>query len=137
MRIELAVIAEYAILDVQGKMSMLGIFDVIGATQFPLVYPRLFVCLRIATQSIEIGSKHRVSLQLHTEDGQPLGPRLQNEITVNAGPVPGMVSYTQAVLGFDGLMFPRDGMYSFDVAIDDNHQRSIPLCVTTVPARPS
>ena len=47
MYLDFAVIADYALVDQAGKLSVLGIFQHIWVQQFPAMHPRLHLVLRL------------------------------------------------------------------------------------------
>ena len=47
MKIDLAVMCDYAIIDQFGKLSVMGIFEHIWIAKFPAVHPRLHLVLRL------------------------------------------------------------------------------------------
>src|SRR2546430_9815832 len=58
MHLDFAVVADYAIVDQAGKLSVLGIFQHIWVQQFPAMHPRLHLVLRLKGRRTEIG-EHR------------------------------------------------------------------------------
>lgn len=130
MDIALASIADYALVDQTGKMSVLGIFDVMGAGQFPVAHPRMFVALRISCRPIEVGTKHHLTVRLQDQDGQVVIPELRAEVEVPSPVVSNATSsFLQLVMGFNGVVFQKPGVYSFEIAIDGSHRHSLPLSV--------
>ena len=63
MHLDFAVVADYALVDQSGKMSVLGIFQHIWVPQFPAMHPRLHLVLRLKGRRTEIG-EHRVQIKL-------------------------------------------------------------------------
>lgn len=136
MKIDFALVADHALTEQSGKLSVIGIFDVLGAPQFPMLHPRLFLCIRIQCQPIEAGKPHTATIRLQDEDGTPVVPELENRFVVPKSQYKGApLTYVQMVLGFVGLVFQKPGTYSFEIAIDNNHVHSVALHV--VKATPS
>jgi hypothetical protein len=137
MEIDLAVIAEHALVEASGKMAVLGIFDVMGSPAFPFAYPRFFVCVRIACRPIEIGTDHVLAVVLQDQDGGRVGPSMVSPFKVPNPPFPTAPStFVQAVFGFIGVGFSKPGTYSFEIAIDGQHRRTVTLHVLHVPTPP-
>jgi hypothetical protein len=130
MEIELAAIADYALTDTNGKMSVIGIWDSVNAPRFPVLHPQMYVCLRIAFQTIEFGTKHKLRIALHDQDGALAGPDIGADFDVPR-PTQGTArkSVAQLALGYQGVVFQKPGVYSFDISIDNNHVKSLPLQV--------
>jgi hypothetical protein len=136
MQITLATLSDYATVDQQGKLSVMGIFDVLGAARFPVLHPQLFVCLRIQCRPIEAGSRHRLTLLCQDQDGQRVLPPIESGFEVPQPSFTGApYSYVQLSVGAAGVLLRKAGTHSFEVAIDGNHCVSIPLHVMAV-ARP-
>ncbi len=133
MQITLATLSDYATIDQQGKLSVMGIFDVLGALQFPVLHPQVYVCLRIQCRPIEAGRQHTLRLVCQDQDGSPILPALESPFEVPPPSVPkAPYSYVQVSYGFSGILFHREGTHSFEVAINGVHQASIPLHVVKV-----
>ena len=137
MKIDIAAIADYAMLDQSGKMSIIGVFTQINALSFPMTYPRFFVCLRITCRPVESGSSHQLAIRIQDADGGALA-KLEGAFQVPQVPQDGGWPNVQAVLELAGVQFPRPGTYSVEIAIDQRHQTSIALRVVAVkPPQPS
>ena len=137
MEIELAAIADYALTDTNGKLSVMGIWESVTAPRFPVLHPQMYVCLRVAFKPIEFGTRHKLRIVLHDEDGGIAGPDIGAEFDV---PRPAKGSARKAVaqlaLGYHGVVFQKPGIYSFDIAIDGSHVKSLPLEVVALGASP-
>jgi len=66
MHLDFAVVADYAIVDQAGKLSVLGIFQHIWVQQFPAMHPRLHLVLRLKGKRTEVG-EHHVQIRLVDE----------------------------------------------------------------------
>src|SRR6266513_2346282 len=114
MYLDFAVIADYALVDQAGKLSVLGIFQHIWVQQFPAMHPRLHLVLRLKGKRTEVG-EHAVQIRLQDEQ----------ETEIEAG----------AILVFD-VPFPHPGPYRFVITIDGETQASVPVTVSQVPQAP-
>lgn len=131
MYLDFAVVADYALVDQTGKMSVLGIFQHIWVQQFPAMHPRLHLVLRLKGKRTEIG-EHSVQIRLlDAGDAELLG----GSGTVNlAEPPAGVVDIeAAAVLVFD-VPFPHPGPYRFEITVDGERKATVPLTVSQVPA---
>jgi Family of unknown function (DUF6941) len=128
MEVDLALLADAATIDGSGKLNILGVFDRLTTGSFPARHPRLVLILRFAAGLNETG-KHEVGISMKDPDGGEV-VRLDGEMHLGAGPgaVLGGVKMPH-VLNMDGLVFPKAGVYSFDVRVDGEHHVSIPLTV--------
>ncbi len=126
MEIDLALLADAATVDAAGKLNILGIFDRISASGFPAQHPHISLVLRFGASLNEAGD-HTVEIVLKAPDGAEV-VRLNGDIKVGMGPTAtgGRVRVPQ-VVNMERLVFQTPGGYSFDVAVDGEHQVSVPL----------
>ena len=131
MHLDFAVVADYALVDQAGKLSVLGIFQHIWVQQFPAMHPRLHLVLRLKGKRTEIG-EHQVQIRLLDEqDVEVLGG---NGSVTFAEPPAGVTEIEAgAILVFD-VPFPHPGQYRFDITIDAASQASVPVTVSQLPA---
>lgn len=133
MDIDLALLADAATVDGAGKLNVLGIFDRLGAGTFPARHPRMALVLRFTAGLDETG-KHQVEIRLKDPDGDEV-VRMDGELALAPGPGnAGNMIRVPHVLNLDGLVFPRSGLYGFDVRVDGEHCVTIPLTVAGPPA---
>ena len=130
MRLDFAVVSDYALIDRTGKLSVLGIFQHIWVQQFPAIHPRLHLVLRLKGKRTEIG-EHRVLIRLADEAG--------NEVLGGSGSVtfaepPAGVTDIEApaILAFD-VPFAHPGLYRFEISLDGERAAEVPLTVSLMP----
>jgi hypothetical protein len=126
MEVDLALLADAATVDGSGKLNILGIFDRISATGFPAPHPHLSLVLRFMASMQEAGA-HEVEIVLRDPDGGEM-LKMDGEIQVPPGSLAtgGQVRVPQ-VVNIERMVFPKAGRYAFDIAVDGEHQTSIPL----------
>jgi hypothetical protein len=117
-------VADYALIDQQGKLSVLGIFQHVWISSFPSVCPRTHLVLRVKGRRTEIGV-HTIRIRFVDESGTEL---LGAEGTVQFGEPPAGVTDVEAgaVLVFD-VPLPRPGQYAFEISLDDEVASRVPL----------
>ena len=131
MHLDFAVVADYALVDQAGKMSVLGIFQHIWVQQFPATHPRLHLVLRIKGKRTEIGD-HGVRIRLLDEhDAEILGGA--GNVTFAEPPAGVTDIEAAAILVFD-VPFPHPGPYRFEITLDGALAGTVPLTVSE--ARP-
>jgi hypothetical protein len=131
LHLDFAVIADYALVDQAGKLSVLGIFQHIWVQQFPAMHPRLHLVLRLKGKRTEIG-EHQVQIRLLDErDVEILGGK--GGVTFAEPPAGVTEIEAGAILVFD-VPFPHPGQYRFDITIDATPQASVPVTVSQLPA---
>jgi hypothetical protein len=99
VHVDFAVLADYALIDQQGKLSVLGIFQHVWVASFPAVHPRTHLVLRVRGRRTEIG-EHRIQIRFIDDQEQEL---MGGEGTVQFGePAAGVTEVEAgAVLVFD------------------------------------
>ena len=126
---DFAVLADYALIDQQGKLSILGIFQHVWVTAFPTVHPRTHLVLRVRGRRTEIGS-HSIRIRFVDDTGKEL---MGGEGTVQFGEPPAGVTELEAgaVLVFD-VPLPRPGQYAFEINMDGAAAARVPLTAAQV-----
>jgi hypothetical protein len=122
--LDFALVADYALIDQQGKLSVLGIFQHVWIGNFPSVCPRTHLVLRVRGRRTEIGI-HTIRIRFVDEAGTEL---LGGEGTVQFGEPPAGVVDVEAgaVLVFD-VPLPRPGQYAFEITLDGEIASRVPL----------
>ena len=131
MHVDFAVVADYALVDQSGKLSVLGIFQHIWVQQFPAMHPRLHLVLRLKGKRTEVGD-HGVQIRLLDEQGnESLGG---SGNVMFAEPPAGVTEIEAgAILVFD-VPFPHAGVYRFEITIDGEQKAAVPVTVSQVPS---
>ncbi len=129
MHVDFAVLADYALIDQQGKLSVLGIFQHVWVASFPAVHPRTHLVVRVRGRRTEIG-EHRIRIRFVDDRGQEL---IGGDGTVQFGEPPAGVTEVEAgaVLVFD-VPLPREGQYGFEITMGDQVLR-VPLSASRLP----
>jgi hypothetical protein len=112
------------LIDQQGKLSVLGMFQHVWLTSFPSVCPRTHLVLRVRGRRTEIGV-HSIRIRFVDEADTEL---LGGEGTVQFGEPPAGVVDVEAgaVLVFD-VPLPRPGAYAFEISLDGEVATRVPL----------
>jgi len=129
VNVDFAVLADYALIDQQGKLSVLGIFQHVWVASFPAVHPRTHLVLRVRGRRTEIG-EHRIRIRFVDDQGNEL---MGGEGTVQFGEPPAGVTEVEAgaVLVFD-VPLPRPGPYAFEIIVADSVVK-VPLSAALIP----
>lgn len=132
MHLDFAVVADYALIDQAGKISVLGIFQHIWVQSFPAMHPRLHLVLRLKGKRTEIG-EHGVQIRLLDEqETEILGG--SGQVTFAEPPAGVTDIEAAAILVFD-VPFPHPGPYRFDITVDGERKATVPLTVARIPAQ--
>lgn len=131
MHVDFAVLADYALIDQQGKLSVLGIFQHVWVAQFPAVHPRTHLVLRVRGRRTEIG-EHRIRIRFVDTAGKEL---IGGEGTVQFGEPPAGVTEVEAgaVLVFD-VPLAGPGAYAFEITLGEQ-VLSVPLSASLLPTQ--
>lgn len=130
MQVDFAVLADYALIDQHGKLSVLGIFQHVWVGSFPALHPRTHLVLRVRGRRTEIG-QHPIRIRFVDEGGNEL---LGGEGTVQFGEPPAGVTEIEAgaVLVFD-VPLPHPGPYWFEITMDGGDAVRVPLSASQLP----
>lgn len=130
MKVDLALVCDYALIDQYGKLSVMGIFEHVWVQHFPVVHPRLHLVMRLKGRRTEIG-EHQVSIRLVDEDDKEI---INGDGTVNFSEPPAGVLDIEAgtVLVFD-VPFEHEGPYRFEIAVDGIDLATVRLTVGVAP----
>jgi Family of unknown function (DUF6941) len=133
VHVDFAVLADYALIDQQGKLSVLGIFQHVWVAQFPAVHPRTHLVLRVRGRRTEIG-EHRIRIRFVDAEGKEL---IGGEGTVQFGEPPAGVTEVEAgaVLVFD-VPLATAGTYAFEITLGDS-VLTVPLSASLLPPQDS
>ncbi len=133
MHVDFAVLADYALIDQQGKLSVLGIFQHVWVASFPATHPRTHLVLRVKGKRTEIG-EHAMRIRFVDDQGREL---MGGDGTVQFGEPPAGVTEVEAgaVLVFD-VPLPHAGTYAFEIGLGGNLVR-VSLSAALIPPPPT
>lgn len=117
MRILYSKFCEYSCQLLNGRHSMIGIFDNIRAPAFPLDHPPFFICVEVEFEPGESDLPHAFTFSIIDEDGKPV-LRFEGPPAV----LPRDPSYSpqriHMTVGIGGIRFEKPGAYRLDVECD-------------------
>ena len=127
MKVDFAVVCDYALVDQYGKLSVLGIFQHIWVAKFPTLHPRLHLVVRLKGKRTEIG-QHQLAIRLTDESGAEV---LSGTGTVTFNEPPAGILEIEAgtVLAFD-VPFQHPGRYEFEIRVDGELDTVVPVTVS-------
>ena len=125
VRIDLALLGDYASVDKMDKLSVAGIFTSIIAHQVPCQHPTLFLAL---TMTVESGDDphHDIAVRLIDPDGHQIIPELKGELDVQRSDL-AQSSTLNLILQINGVTFQTFGTHCFDIFVDDRFTERVPL----------
>ena len=125
MKVELFAACDYAA-DYAGKLTLVGVFDTLGAPQTPVVHPQLCVAAKLRFDDTEAGPK-KVRFTLADLDGRDVLQPIEMPIDAPAAPPELASSVVNLVLNIGHVRFERLGEYSLDLTLDGIPVASAPL----------
>jgi len=135
MDVDVALTADAANVSQEGKLNILGVFDTIWTRDFPFSHAAMVFVLRVRADFTEQGS-HHLEVRLMDADGGQLF-KAEGPFQVPGG-APGRPVKPHVILGLGGVTFHKPGDYSFEIMVDNQHLKSVPLYITqSQPSRPT
>jgi hypothetical protein len=133
VQIVLAALADYALIDQSGRLSVVGIFSHIWIRQAPTVHQRTHLVVRLVGRRNEIG-EHKLKIRFLDPKGQET---LGGEGTFTVGePVAGVTDVEAGVILAYDLPLPVLGRYTMELSLDGTLMTTLPLSVAEMPAPP-
>ncbi len=134
MKVELFAACDYAA-DYAGKLTVVGIFDTLGAPQTPVVHPQLGVVAKLRFDDTESGPK-KVRFTLTDTDGRDVLQPLDLPIVAPSPPPETSSSVVNLVMSIGAVKFERLGEHALDLSVDGVHVASTPLFLRPTPKPP-
>jgi hypothetical protein len=135
MKVDVAVVADYANLAEGGKLNVMGMFDRILASSFPTRHAFMVLALRLRVEFDDRDKTHKIEIGLYDEDGHKWGGGT-GEVMVGLVPAGGRGVISQ-ILPFPGIMFPKAGEYHFLLLWDGDEKAKVPLTLAQIPTEGS
>ncbi len=130
MDVTLALLADAANVTADGKLNILGVFNALGASSFPVVHPQMALVLRFEATRAEEGKTRQIELQLADSDGQKLF-KIGAQLMVPSAP-PGSPIRLNHILMLNNVQFPKAGDYVINVLVGDDQKAGIDLKIVEV-----
>ncbi len=130
MKVELFVACDFAA-DYAGKLTLVGVFDALGAPQMPVYHPQLCVAAKLRFDDTEAGPK-TVRFTLTDTDGRDVLQPIEMKISAPPPPSDHTTTVVNLVMNIGGIKFERLGEHSLDLLLDGDHIASTPLYLRKV-----
>ncbi|HEU4570679.1 MAG TPA: hypothetical protein VFS07_08915 [Gemmatimonadales bacterium] len=129
MQVVLAALADYALIDQAGRLSVVGIFSHVWVRRFPAMHPRTHLVVRLVGKRTEIG-EHKLRIRFLDPAGTEI---LGGEGTFTVGEPPAGVTDVEAgvILAYD-LPLPSAGRYRVELSLDGESVTTLPLSASEV-----
>ncbi len=135
MDVTLALLADGANVSADGKLNILGIFNALGAHNFPVVHPQMALVLRFEASRAEEGKSRQIELQLADSDGKKMF-KIGAQLMVPTGAPPGAPIRLNHILMLHNIQFPKPGDYMFSILVGDDEKASVDLRIVEVRQQP-
>jgi hypothetical protein len=125
--LEFAVLAHFASVSATHELSVAGIFDRVTALALPVHQPILYVVMRFIAHPAEFGRSQQIILRMADEDGAQIFEDIADIIPNSRQRVDqqGFVQIRPVI----GLTLAKVGHYAFDILINNQHVKRLPLTV--------
>jgi hypothetical protein len=134
MKARVAVLADCANVTADGKLNIMGVFNVIKAQRVPVAHSQMQLVLSLVPDPWETNTTVPLEIQLVDADGRVLFS-LKGQVAFGAAAA-GEQSTANYLLGLNNTVFERFGGYEFKVLAGDEPFATLPLLVQQVPAPP-
>lgn len=124
MEIAFALLADAANVSREGKLNVLGAFDRIYGSKFPLTWPRMVLVTRFEASAAEYGAEKSLEIVTLDADGKQLG-KATGKMKIREGQ-PGRQMRINHVLPMS-MTFPAPGQYSIEILVNGEPKATVPL----------
>jgi hypothetical protein len=119
-----ALLADAANVSREGKLNILGSFDRIYGSKFPLTWPRMVLVTRFVASAAEFGTEKSIEIVTMDADGKRLGTA-SGKMTLPTGQA-GRQLKINHVLPMT-MTFPAPGQYSIEILVNGEPKATVPL----------
>ena len=127
MRPILFLVADYANITGDGKLNVMGIFQVINAFNFPARHSSMHLVAKLAPELSEYGQKRTFTVILMDADGNHI-LQISGEFDVPKGDG-GKKPEVNIILDLKDVILPKPGRYQFVLLIDKDQKDELTLYV--------
>jgi hypothetical protein len=132
MKTRVAVLADCANVTADGKLNIMGVFNVIKAQQAPVAHSQMQLVLSLVADPWEMNSTVPLEIQLVDADGRVLFG-VKGAVSLG-GAEGGEQPTANYLLGLNNTVFDHFGSFDFKILVNDEPFSSIPLIVQQVPS---
>jgi hypothetical protein len=135
MEVEFAFLADAA-QSSNNKLYVLGAgFDRIQAARFPAVHQLMSLVLKLKLHPAECDREHNLEVELWDPDGQAMGVKVAAKFSADKPKPAGRSAFVQLVVNLAQIRFPTAGDYAFQIVVDSQHRKSLPIYLEDTGAR--
>jgi len=131
VELNFALMADYASISQEQKLSINGIFQSINALQFPFTQPSLYLVVQIKASSAEYGQPFKFQVKLLDEASLSI-TEVSTRATIPRPARSGKSVFVNHIVQFTSLIFPKPGPYQFVILGDSDQKGDLELEVNQV-----
>jgi MOSC domain-containing protein YiiM len=129
-----AMLADYAMVSQEGKLSIIGIFEKLYAQKSPVTHPMMSLVMNFEADRADAGKQHRLEFQLIDADGT-VQLNFGGDMKV-APPPPGENARFNHIVNMNNVVFKEFGSYEFKVLVNGEVRAGVPIKITEAPKPP-
>lgn len=118
MRSVLVALADAANVSMEGKLNLLGEFDLINAKSLPFTWPKMVFVAKLKSSEADLG-KHSIQLRVLDEDMQLVAMVMEGGLEIPENSNPGIESGLPIIVPINLAKFERTGTYTFQLVLDE------------------
>jgi len=126
MDLDTVMLADFANADADGKLNVMGVFNIIRADGFPVRHAVMYVVTIVSASMAEVGSIKKIGIKLIDEDAKLTLLDFSRDVTVEQRPS-GKRYRLNGVLRVNDIVFPQAGTYQISVLIDGQERGTVPI----------
>jgi hypothetical protein len=127
--VTLSVLADYATVSQDGKLSVMGIFQEINPPTLPFALPQMYLVVSYSVGPAEFDTVKDIKIALLDNDGEEM-LALEGQVPVRRPPRPGTRAYMNQIIGLSGVTFERPGDYGFAILAGGETKGTVSLHVS-------
>lgn len=126
MQLLILLTADHAYIDnLTGKLYVLGAFNQIIASKFPVRHEKMALVVRIAAEVTDSTTEQTLTSLLMDEDGREI-LKFEGPFTLPIAS-DGSRPYFNLIVEVSGVLFPQPGRYLFRISVGDDVLGSTPI----------
>jgi len=133
MRVDLAVLADYATTTQDQKLVIVGVFDTILVPDLPAAHGSLHLAPRVCCGPADSGP-HTLVVRLVDPDGHEVIPAVQAGFSADVPEDSDTEGTLQMVLEIGNVPFTAVGPHAVDILVDGRHEETVPFRIARLPA---
>lgn len=125
MVVKLAALADYSNISREGKLNILGVFDLIRARTFPVRHRSMQLIMILEAEPAEAGSDKDIQVKLMDADGQKVF-EISGQMKL-PHPKSGETIKSNQILNLNNIRFEKPGDYAFCILINGEQKARVPV----------